>query len=64
MGNIIYFHFFSILLFVYLFIYFEKWHFENSHQLYQIMVIIKIQQKFLKQKYIQYYKNNVQCLSL
>ena len=49
---------------MYLFIYFEKWYLENSHHLYQVMMIIKIQQKFLKQKYIQYYKNNVQSLFL
>ena len=64
MGKIIHFHPFSVFLFMYLFIYFEKWYLENSHYLYQVMMIIKIQQKFLKQKYIQYYKNNVQSLFL
>ena len=64
MGKIIHFHPFSVFLFMYLFIYFEKWYLENSHHLYQVMMIIKIQQKFLKQKYIQYYKNNVQSLFL
>ena len=64
MGKIIHFHPFSVFLFMYLFIYFETWYLENSHHLYQVMMIIKIQQKFLKQKYIQYYKNNAQSLFL